>query len=470
MERNRIETAESWARKQFGACKLGDRRRTERAVQLGAAILRAPGKTLPQQMQSPPILKAAYRFLDEAGISYPALMQPHFEQTRAKLRQDGEVKLLIQDLTEVDYTRYQQIEGLGPIGDGRGRGYLLSTVLAVRPQPRQVLGIAYQEPFLRVPAPEGETRTQRAQRPKESDFWMRGVAAVGRCPAGQLWVHVGDRGSDIYDYMATCRAHNCHFLLRAYQNRKMTTPEGEVAYVIHFARRLPALEQCVLHLAAGHGHPARDAQVRLAFSPLTLTPSETWLNRKAWPIDAWIIRVWEVDPPPGVQEPLDWYLLTSLPVHSIAQAWERVDWYRCRWLVEDFHQCLKTGCQLEQRHLEHHDRLLRLLGLLSPVAVHLLDLREQARVEPEHLASTAVPPDLLRLVAYLTHTDPQRLSLQQFWRLVAQLGGYQGRKRDGPAGCLCRTCWMAFTWPPISTSEPGCLGTLCFSSSLTCFG
>ena len=433
MERKWNETPEAWARRQFGKCQLGDRRRTERAVQLGASIVRAPGKTLPQQMQSPPMLKAAYRFLDEAGISYPALMQPHFEQTRAKLRQDG-VVLLIQDLTEVDYTRYEQIEGLGPIGDGRGRGYLLSTVLAVSPRPRQVLGIAYQEPFLRQPAPEKETHRQRAQRAKESDFWMRGVAGVGRCPLGKLWVHVGDRGSDIYTYMLACREYNCHFLLRAYLNRKMKTPAGEVEYVIQFARQLPALDECVLHLQAGHGHPAREARVRLAFSALTLTPAETWINRHARPMEAWIIRVWEVDPPAEVEEPVDWYLLTSLPTTSLAQAWERVEWYRCRWLVEDFHQCLKTGCHLEQRHLEHKDRLLRLLGLLSPVAVHLLSLREQARLEPERLASTLVAPDLLRLVAYLTHTDPQQLTLWQFWRLVAQQGGYLGRNRDGPPG------------------------------------
>ncbi len=403
-------------------------------MQLGTAMVRAPGKTLPQQMQSPPVLKAAYRFLDEAGISYPALMQPHFEQTRTQLRQDREVVLLIQDLTAVDYTRYQAIEGLGPIGDNRGRGYLLSTVLAVKPRPRQVLGIAYQEPFLRQPVAEEETRAERTQRPKETDFWLRGVAAVGRCPAGRLWVHVSDRGSDIYDYMAACRERNCHFLLRAYENRKMATPDGEVDYVIHFAQQLPAMEECVLHLAAGHGQKARDAQVRLAFSRLTLIPPATRRNRTARPIAAWVIRVWEIDPPPEVVEPVDWYLLTSLPVETLAEAWQRVDWYRCRWLIEDFHQCLKTGCQLEQRHLEHKDRLLRLLGLLAPVAVHLLSLREQARVEPEQKASTVVPADLLRLVAHLTHTDPQQLTLQQFWRLVAQQGGYLGRNRDGPPG------------------------------------
>jgi hypothetical protein len=433
MERQKKESGQNWARQQFGKCKLGDWRRTERAVQIGEAIMKSPGKTLPQQMQSPALLKAAYRFMDEPGISYPALMKPHWEQTRAKLKGNG-VVLLIQDLTEVDYRHYQSIDGLGPVGDGLEweHGYLLSTVLGVVPQPRQVLGIAYQEPFLRQARPEKETRTQRARRPKESDFWLRGVEAVGRCPAGEVWVHVGDRGSDMYTFMATCRAQNSHFLLRACQNRKMLTGDGEVNYVLDFARQLPAMEERVLQLPAGHGHPAREARVRLAFSPLTL--SHGWMNPGAAPIPAWVIRVWEVDPTPDVAEPVDWYLLTSLPTDSVEQAWERVEWYRCRWLVEDFHQCLKTGCHLEQRRLQHKDRLFRLLGLLAPVAVQLLILREQSRLDPERLASTVISPDLLRLVAHLAQRSPAELTLHSFWRLVAQFGGYLGRKRDGPPG------------------------------------
>ena len=79
----------------------------------------------------------------------------------------------------------------------------------------------------------------------------------------------------------------------------------------------------------------------------------------------WVIRVWEEQAPEG-EEPLEWVLLTSVPTTTLEQAWERVDWYRHRWLVEDYHQCLKSGCRIEQRQLQTVDGLIRRLGSVVP--------------------------------------------------------------------------------------------------------
>ena len=82
----------------------------------------------------------------------------------------------------------------------------------------------------------------------------------------------------------------------------------------------------------------------------------------------WVIRACEEQAPEG-EEPLEWMRLPSVPTTALDQAWERVDWYRNRWLVEDYHQCLKSGCRIEERQLQTVDGLMRLLGLLSPLAV-----------------------------------------------------------------------------------------------------
>ena len=93
--------------------------------------------------------------------------------------------LLIQDMTEVDYAHHPKTQGLGPIGNGTHKGYLLQSVLAVKPENKEVLGIAAQEPFLRQPAPEGETSTQRKKRKeKESEVWRRQVQEIGTAPPG----------------------------------------------------------------------------------------------------------------------------------------------------------------------------------------------------------------------------------------------------------------------------------------------
>ena len=98
---------------------------------------------------------------------------------------------------------------------------------------------------------------------------------------------------------------------------------------------------------------------------------------------------------PEGEPPVEWILLTSLPTITLEQAWERVEWYRHRWLVEDYHQCLKSGCRIEERQLQTVDGLIRLLGILSPLAVRLLQIRAFARQTPDLPASEGIEPGML---------------------------------------------------------------------------
>jgi hypothetical protein len=427
-----METSRAWAQRQFGSCQLGDARRTARVVQLAAAMHRAPNASLPQQLKTWAATKAGYRLLGAEAFQYQDLLQPHWDQTRQAAGQHPLV-LLVQDVTTLDYTRYQaQIRDLAPIGDNRGYGLQVSTVLAVVPQPRQVLGVAYQQPFLRQPRPAHETRTQRARRAKESDVWPQAVKALGTPPPGVRWVQVGDRGADLYALFDACHQVGLDFLVRACQDRRMHTPQGELTYLKPFASHLPGQDTQALTLPARAGRPVRQVQLTLAFSPLTLGAG--WLNAQRPPVPVWVIRVWEAAPPMGLDEPLEWLLLTSVPTTTVADAWERVAWYRCRWLVEDFHQCLKTGCQIEQRRLTEANSLLRLLALLTPLAVSLLALREHTRLEPDQPAAAVVPAELLQVVAHLSGRPAASLTRQAFWHAVAQQGGYLARQRDGPPG------------------------------------
>ena len=173
---------ERWAAQTFGAARLGDRRRTRRVVALAAALARQPDASLPAQLRDPAALKAAYRLLDAPALSHAALLAPHWRQTR-RAAGARPLVLLVQDTTTLDYSHHPTTSGLGPIGNGRGRGFLVHSVLAVVPQPRQALGLAYQEPFVRQPVPQAQARAEdcarRQARPRESEVWARAVEAVG---------------------------------------------------------------------------------------------------------------------------------------------------------------------------------------------------------------------------------------------------------------------------------------------------
>jgi Transposase DNA-binding len=108
----------------MGAVELGDSRRNERAVALGAAIARNPSG-MPEQMQGWNELRGAYRLLSEADVSHERLSRPHWEQTRAVAQgQESEVVLFIQDTSELDYSHHPKTRGMGIIGKGQTQGLL----------------------------------------------------------------------------------------------------------------------------------------------------------------------------------------------------------------------------------------------------------------------------------------------------------------------------------------------------------
>jgi Transposase DNA-binding len=446
-----ILPSRAWAERTFGRVDLRDPRRTRRLVDLATAMMRRPNASLPAQLRSPASLKAAYRLLAQAAVTPDALLQPHTLHTRQAAALQACV-LLIQDTTELDYTAHPKTTGLGPIGDGHGSGFLLHTVLAVLPTSRQLLGLLHQEPFRRPSVPlhsRQEHSQKRKQRARESQVWPRAVAAVGSPPSGSRWVHVGDRGSDLFDLMEACQGYGCDFLLRAAQDRRVTVSEQTATYLLTWARQLPAAGQRSLALPARHGKAAREVLLSISWGAVTVQPPVHAPGERQ-PIPSWVVRVWEATPPAG-EEPIEWVLVTSVATGTLAEAWERVGWYTARWLIEEYHQCLKTGCALEERQLHSYAGLTRLLGLQAPIAVRLLQLREIARRDPERLAAEVLPREVVAVVAMLAEERVEELTANQFWREVGRQGGHLGRRRDGPPGW--QTLWRG--WLHVQTLLEG---------------
>ncbi len=450
MKTSMLLSPEEWAEQTFGSVYAGDQRRSRRVVQMAARIAHDPAGSLPAQMQEHAMLEA--------------VIAPHVQETREAARK-AERGLLIQDTTEVDDQQYPTTKGLGPIGkENAHQGFLLQSVLAVVPERREVLGLAYQEPFLRKSAPAAETDWQRQFRERESQVWERAVQVIGPPPPGVQWIHVGDRGSDMFPLLSLCRHMQSDFVVRASQDRcvDLLVEQGETPPAARSHHKAPASQEpraasqhlfavvgswasqdeTDLKLDASKKRAARTAHLAISWGTVRLLPPRTISTSAGLhPLVVWVVRVWEPNPPEGV-EALEWVLLCSMPIESIAQAWERVDWYRGRWIVEDYHQGLKTGCRVEQRHLQDYESLRRLLGFLGPTAVRLLQLRATARQEPEAAASLVLSADVVQVVATLAHVPVSQLTAQQAWYKIASYGGYQGRRSDGPPGW--KTLWKGW--------------------------
>lgn len=443
-------SAHEWAVQQWGQADLGDQRLTRRAVEIGARMAARPEASLPEQMKDPAALEGAYRLLNHAYVTMDDLLAPHVQQTK-RAAEPYELVLFVEDTTELDYTGHPSKTGLGPIGDGNGRGLLMHSTLALVPDGRQVLGLAHVQVVRREPVPKPKPKWTRSP---EGQVWEVSAHAVGRPPAGVTWVHVSDRASDIFEYMAACVDLEKHFVLRVQHNRLLSwhedapqTDQAQAHKLLDYARSLPERpgSHYTVEVPAHKDQPARQAQLALALTPLTVAPPSQAPPdiRHHPPLKLWLLRAWEPDAPDGV-EAVEWVLLSSLPIVVLSDAQRTTEWYTCRWFCEDFHQCLKTGCRVEHSQLDDGTDIEHLLGFAAPIAVRLLQLRQAARHAPEVPACHIVDPLMVEVLARRYRLEAETMTAQEFWRRVARLGGFQGRRRDGDPGW--RTVWRGWRY------------------------
>ena len=403
---------------------------------MGRLLARRPSDSLPQQMGSWSRQKAAYRLLDNDKVSHEAVSQPHWHQTRDTCDKDGKVSLLVQDITELDYSSHKASEGLGPIGNHEGDGMMLHNTLALDAERGEVQGLAYQQVWQRpyINRKQSETRAERRKRTdKQSDRWLQAIREIGKPDMDATWVHVGDRECDIFDFFQTCMDTRVDFCVRIVQNRRVGDWSEDVPrYLISDLRQLEPMGYRMLRIEAQTGHPARETKMAVSWQPVTIRSPRNRSGEETR-LTLWAVRTWELEPPEN-EDAIEWLLLTSVPVQTLAEALERLTWYTHRWVVEEYHKALKTGCAMQERRLQTAQRLERLLAFLSLLAVRLLQLRDWTRTQPDLKAITVIQPLLVQIMATRTDHNPNTMTLRQFWYAVAQVGGFPGRTSDGEPG------------------------------------
>src|SRR5947209_18610289 len=148
---------------------------------------------------------------------------------------------------------------------------------------------------------------------------MRQVSAIGTPEPGSMWVHVGDRGADMFPFFQACQATQAHFLVRAGKSRRVEESEEEITYSLTQARAFPSQASRVLELPARPGHQKRTVQLQLSFGQMILLPPRHQPRASKEPLTVWVIRVWE-EQASAREEPLERVLLTSVPTTTLEDA------------------------------------------------------------------------------------------------------------------------------------------------------
>lgn len=439
-----IVDTQLWADETFGNCELGDSRRTQRLVKVAQRIADHPAGSLPHQMHDWSELKAAYRLFDCDDVTLEGVARPHWEQTR---RSATSQTLVVCDTTELNFGSPR--EGLGRTGNGYGRGFLLHTALMVDAATQSIVGVAGQTLHYRPLKKKGKKNsTQTLKGDRESQIWGRVIDDVGPPADEAQYVYVCDRGADNFEVMCHFEQQHSDWVVRAKrQRRNLLTPDGEKVSALDLIPELSLLGTYELELRARPGQAARTAQIEVR-STRVLMPvphhKSPWVKSlDPEPIPMQWVQVKEVNAPDQVK-PIEWLLWTSLPADTFEEAWQIIEHYESRWLIEEFHKSLKTGCQVKERQLQTADRLEPLTGLLSVTAVYLLRLKTLSKREPDRPAKQVVPRLWLEMLkaARPRLRRVHDLTVYGFYREVAKLGGFIGRKSDGEPGWI--TIWRGW--------------------------
>jgi hypothetical protein len=442
---------DAWIAQELKTVDLGDERLDRRFEIVLERLASRPSVSIPAACKGLAETQAAYRFFDNDRVEAQKILQPHQQATLERIREQATV-LVVQDTTELDMTRPNEKVG-GPLSWETQIGFLDHVLLALTPE-RVPLGVVDAEIWARDPE-DFHKRRHKAQKPieeKESYRWLQGyrrACAIAQAAPATTVVCVSDSEGDIFECFAEAEAEEgtarkADWIVRAGQDRSLASRK---ASLLTAAGQTPVLHTFEVNVSKRKKQKRRQARAaRVATCTLRVArvelqaPWRKGLRLRDQEVNVVLVR--EKNVPRG-EEPIEWLLLTSLPVATLEQAQQVVEYYCCRWEIEIYFRVLKTGCRVEELQLETEERFKACLAVYMIVAWRVLFVLMMGRKCPELPCDSVLSKDEWQSVYWVVEQQPppaEPPSLERMVELIASLGGYLGRTHDGPPGP--QTFWI----------------------------
>lgn len=472
-----------WVREEMGTAELSDLRLNKRLLLIMQRMFASPVASLKAACRGWAETIAAYRFFNNEKVTEAALLAPHQNATLQRVRAQERV-LVIQDTTEIDYSSKQELEGKGPLSVEKRQGFFAHSQYVVTPE-RVPLGLLGTKIYARDQAGEKINRKDQPIELKESYRWVEGYRDACRLaemtPDTQV-ISVCDREGDIYEVFLEWQRRRqqgkiaAEWLIRSCQDRCLAPFEERQAAAIAGKLRA-AVEQSALlgtiefevtkHTGNKKVKGSRVKTVRQArrviqevraIEVMLKAPSRKGAKLETVKIGVVLAR--EKNPPAG-QDPIEWVLLTSLPVDSFEAAQETISLYLARWDIEVFHRVLKTGCRIEKLQLTEADRIKPAIVLYMIVAWRITYVMKLGRVCPNLPCDVVFEEAEWRAVYHVVKRKPaiEKPTLSEMVKMVGSLGGHLGRKGDGAPGAQSM-------WQGIMRARDFALGWLLFTGQV----
>lgn len=458
-----ISSAANWAHEEFKSLKLNNKTNVRRLKFIIESIAKSPESSINKASGDWKNSKAAYRLFQNEKIEISKILEAHQNETK-KRSDDFSTILLIQDTSYISYNTHNSVVGLGKIGGNRNSeggvtgamGLCMHTTLAVSAEAIPI-GIANQSVYARDKNKNATKKVEKVQNrdikieDKESNRWLEHMEATCNLfdSNEKRIVTVCDRESDIFDFFKKAETLNHNFVVRAAQNRilkKSKDKKNEIEKLWDFTSQISAVGEVVIKIPARNTIPARDAKLEIRYRKVSMNVPErhpTYNPKSEPPIKLNAISIKESTSTCGTNKPLEWMLLTNLPIENLDNCIEALKFYCLRWRIEIFHKILKSGLKVEDCRLSTSDRLTKYLTITSIVAWRIFYMTHFSRSNPDEPCTKIVTDREWKILYFKFNTTKalpkQHPTTLQVVKWIAQLGGFLARKGDGDPGPI--TLW-----------------------------
>lgn len=439
-----------WARGEGGGSDLGHAARTEREVAMLAQLAATPAGTVAAVFRDAAARTGAYRWLESDRFSWTDVADGIHASCARRCREHARVLVPI-DGSSLTHTDLLGDDGVGPIGTRKaGARGLKSMIALVMTYDGVPLGVGAHALWARSYDARPPAH-DRALNDRESWWWValqqQFEQALAQESAATTPWYLMDREADAGHVLLRGLTPGVEFTVRAHYDRTLAPgPRGagrrEVRKLRATLEQAPASARIYLAVPPGPQRLARVARLEVRYAVVPMRLRARWSKKRLG--DVTLTAVWarEVGTVPPGAAPLEWLLLTNVPVATADDAVRVVRTYTLRWRLEDVHFTWKSGtCHVEDSQLESFEALARWATLHLSVAVHRQHLLHLARTQPDLPADEVFERTTIDAALTLAAAEQRRIPrpgetppLGRLVEIIARLGGYTGKSSGGPPG------------------------------------
>lgn len=399
--------SQDWLNSEFNNLSLGDARLLKRFHIIMANFVKNAQTNISTCFSKWSEIKGSYRFFDNEKVKPSKILFEHILRTRDRINESNSPILILHDTTFLDYKNRYKTANLDRVFRGKksedgSKGLILHNSLAIKSNGIPI-GLMHQKFVSRKTILHPERTISKKHEPhikpvqeKESYRWIEGIDKISNLNLKNKVVHIADREGDFYEFLKYCNDKNNNFIVRASHNRainKINRREKAKNKLFDYFSALKENFQMEITYQINSDKKYRTANLSVSFKDFSFPPPPSRTINKDGDnlsnINLYGVYVKEINPPKDCK-PLNWMLLTNLPVTSKDDAIEKVQWYTKRWSIEVFHKILKSGCSVEKTQLRTKYRLIRYITMKSIVAWKIFWLSRISNENQQENSSTVL--------------------------------------------------------------------------------